>query len=202
MVGSLIMSTTPGGMLPMNILVRASWMKTISVVPWAVMHEWAWSWTHASCCTAFHPGITMESGGRRRCRRCPDFCTLQPEGGVRRGGASGRRLRYRGPGASPDPCGDDPPAGAPPPWPGPPPAGESARPGFGAGASLIVRWQFPRGRRRVHGGALLCGSLAFRWTAVVRPSFSGAECASRRPGRGGAGRCGPRDRRVTAEHVT
>jgi len=37
----------------------------------------------------------------------------------------------------------------------------------------------------------MCG-----WTTVVRPSFPGAECASRRPGRGGAGRRGPRDRRV------
>ena len=36
----------------------------------------------------------------------------------------------------------------------------------------------------------------------VRPSFPGAECASRRPGRGGVGCRGPRDRRVTAEHVT
>ena len=56
--------------------------------------------------------------------------------------------------------------------------------------------------QRAHGGALLCGPLAFRWTTVVRPSFPGAECASRRPGRGGAGRRGPRDRRVAAEHVT
>ena len=56
--------------------------------------------------------------------------------------------------------------------------------------------------QRAHGGALLCGPLAFRWTTAVRPSFSRAECASRRPGRGGAGRRGPRDRRVTAEHVT
>ena len=58
----------------------------------------------------------------------------------------------------------------------------------------VIQW--------AHGGALLCGPLAFRWTAGVRPSFSGAECASRRPGRGGAGRRGPRDRRVAAEHVT
>ena len=40
-------------------------------------------------------------------------------GGVRHGGASGRRLRYRGSGASPDPCGDDSLVSAPPPWPGP-----------------------------------------------------------------------------------
>ena len=56
--------------------------------------------------------------------------------------------------------------------------------------------------QRAHGGALLCGPLAFRWTTAVRPSFSSAKCMSRRPGRGGAGRRGPRDRRVTAEHVT
>ena len=55
--------------------------------------------------------------------------------------------------------------------------------------------------QRAHGGALL-GPLAFRWTTAVRPSFSSAKCTSRRPGRGGAGRRGPRDRRVTAEHVT
>ena len=58
----------------------------------------------------------------------------------------------------------------------------------------VIQW--------AHGGALLCGPLAFRWTTAVRPSFSGAECASLRPGRGGAGRRGPRDRRVAAEHVT
>ena len=58
----------------------------------------------------------------------------------------------------------------------------------------VIQW--------AHGGVLLCGPLAFRWTTVVRPSFSGAECASRRPGRGGAGRRGQRDRRVAAEHVT
>ena len=39
----------------------------------------------------------------------------------------------------------------------------------------VIQW--------AHGGALLCGPLAFRWTTVVRPSFPGAECASRRPGR-------------------
>ena len=39
--------------------------------------------------------------------------------------------------------------------------------------------------QRAHGGVLL-GPLAFRWTTAVRPSFSGAECTSRRPGRGGA----------------
>ena len=69
------------------------------------------------------------------------------------------------------------------------------------------------------------GPLMFRWTTVFREPgrlFSGlmvalscsdhlravgtarssAKCASRRPGRSGAGRRGPRDRRVTAEHVT
>ena len=55
--------------------------------------------------------------------------------------------------------------------------------------------------QRAHGGVLL-GPFAFRWTTVVRPSFSSAKCTSRRPGRSGAGRLGPRDRRVTAEHVT
>ena len=54
--------------------------------------------------------------------------------------------------------------------------------------------------QRAHGGILL-GSLMCGWTAV-QPLFSRAKRASRRPGRGGAGRRGPRDRRVTAEHVT
>ena len=63
----------------------------------------------------------------------------------------------------------------------------------GSGVPKVIQW--------AHGGALL-GPLAFRWTTVARPSFSRTECASRRPGRGGAGRSGPRDRRVTAEHVT
>ena len=44
----------------------------------------------------------------------------------------------------------------------------------------VIQW--------VHGGALLLGPLAFRWTTVVRPSFSSAKCTSRRPGRSGAGR--------------
>ena len=58
-------------------------------------------------------------------------------------------------------------------------------------------------QRRLFSGLMVAlGPLALRWTTAVRPSFSNAECASRRPGRGGAGRRGPRDRRVTAEHVT
>ena len=56
--------------------------------------------------------------------------------------------------------------------------------------------------QRAHGGALLFGQLAFRWTTAVRPSFSSAKCTSRRPGRSGVGRRGPRDRRVTREIVT
>ena len=56
--------------------------------------------------------------------------------------------------------------------------------------------------QRAHGGALLFGQLAFRWTTAVRPSFSSAKCTSRRPGRSGVGRRGPRDRRVTRENVT
>ena len=38
----------------------------------------------------------------------------------------------------------------------------------GGGVRLLVWWQFPRGRRRVHGGALLLGPLRFRWTTCVR----------------------------------
>ena len=56
--------------------------------------------------------------------------------------------------------------------------------------------------QRAHGGALLFGPFICGWTTVVQPSFSRVECASRGPGCSGAGRRGPRDRRVTAEHVT
>ena len=56
--------------------------------------------------------------------------------------------------------------------------------------------------QRAHGGALLFGPSICGWTTVVQPSFSRVECASRGPGCSGAGRRGPRDRRVTAEHVT
>ena len=55
--------------------------------------------------------------------------------------------------------------------------------------------------QRVRGGVLL-GPFMCGWTTVVQPSFSRVKRASRRPGRSGAGRRGPRDRRVTAEHVT
>ena len=58
-------------------------------------------------------------------------------------------------------------------------------------------------QRRLFSGLMVAlGPLALRWTTAVRPSFSSAKCTSRRPGRGGAGRRGSRDRRVTAEHVT
>ena len=55
--------------------------------------------------------------------------------------------------------------------------------------------------QRAHGGALLFGPLAFRWITAVRLPFSSAKCTSRCPGRGGVGRRGPRDRRVTREIV-
>ena len=52
--------------------------------------------------------------------------------------------------------------------------GYSVGGGAGAGVSLwarlLVWWQFPRGRRRVHSGALLLGPLKFRWTTVFRES--------------------------------
>ena len=54
--------------------------------------------------------------------------------------------------------------------------------------------------QRAHGGVLL-GPLMCGTTVVQTPS-SRAKCASRRLGRSGVGRRGPRDRRVTAEHVT
>ena len=54
--------------------------------------------------------------------------------------------------------------------------GYSVGGGAGAGVSLwarlwvrlLVWWQFPRGRRRVYGGALLLGPLACGWTTCVR----------------------------------
>ena len=55
--------------------------------------------------------------------------------------------------------------------------------------------------QRVHGGVLL-GPLMCGWTTVVQPSFSRVKRASRRPGRSGVGRRGPRDRHLTREHVT
>ena len=66
----------------------------------------------------------------------------------------------------------------------------------------VITTKPPKVIQRAHGGALLFGPLTFRWTTVVQPSFSRVECASRGPGCSGAGRRGPRDRRVTAEHVT
>ena len=45
-------------------------------------------------------------------------------------------------------------------------------------------------------------ALSLDHLRAVGTARSSAKCASRRPGRSGAGRRGPRDRRVTAEHVT
>ena len=54
---------------------------------------------------------------------------------------------------------------------------------------------------RLFSGLMVALSCSDRLRAVGT-ARSSAKCASRRPGRGGAGRRGPRDRRVTAEHVT
>ena len=65
---------------------------------------------------------------------------------------------------------------------------EPSRPGGanwgGSGPGPTPRWKVIR---RAHGGALLFGSFMCGWAMVVRPSFSRARGASRRPGRGGAG---------------
>ena len=66
----------------------------------------------------------------------------------------------------------------------------------------VITTKPPKVIQRAHGGALLFRSFMCGWTTVVRPSFSRVKRVSRRPGRGGAGRRGPRDRRVIAEHVT
>ena len=66
----------------------------------------------------------------------------------------------------------------------------------------VITTKPPKVIQRAHGGALLFGPFICGWTTVVQPSFSRVECASRGPGCSGAGRRGPRDRRVTAEHVT
>ena len=54
---------------------------------------------------------------------------------------------------------------------------------------------------RLFSGLMVALSCSDRLRAVGT-ARSSAKGASRRPGRGGAGRRGPRDRRVTAEHVT
>ena len=66
----------------------------------------------------------------------------------------------------------------------------------------VITTKPPKVIQRAHGGALLFRSFMCGWTTVVRPSFSRVKRVSRRPGRGGAGHRGPRDRRVIAEHVT
>ena len=58
---------------------------------------------------------------------------------------------------------------------------------------------------RLFGGFMAAFSLdhlCAGWTTVVQPSFSRVKRASRRPGRSGVGRRGPRDRTLTREHVT
>ena len=75
------------------------------------------------------------------------------------------------------------------------------RPPASSRRSRTVRGSSWKVIQLVHGGVLL-GPFMCGWTTVVQPSFSRVKRASRRPGRGGAGRRGPRDRRVTAEHVT
>ena len=62
--------------------------------------------------------------------------------------------------------------------------------------------------QRAHGGALLCGPLALRWTTAVRPSFPGAEvhvsasgAQRRRAPRSARSPGNRRDRHLTRENV-
>ena len=75
------------------------------------------------------------------------------------------------------------------------------RPPASSRRSRTVRGSSWKVIQRVHGGVLL-GPFMCGWTTVVQPSFSRVKRASRRPGRSGVGRRGPRDRHLTREHVT
>ena len=71
-------------------------------------------------------------------------------------------------------------------------------------SALTTRTRFTSSRpspRRLFSGLMVALSCADH-LRCAGPRRSDAECAFRHPGRGGAGRRGPRDRRVTAEHVT
>ena len=153
------------------------------------------------------PGIrsrgspTISRPGRRpRCGGADEG-----RGGVRPARQQDRRERaHRHQPGSPHGRGDEHNGSASPGGPSREPA-RARRRDFGldnAHPIYVITTKPPKVIQRAHGGALLFGSFMCGWTTVVRPSFSGARCASRRPGRGGAGRRGPRDRRVTAEHVT
>ena len=160
-------------------------------------------------------------GSSSRCRysRSRRSCMRGP--GVPRPAGAGGRVSGPDPGGSPDTASPLVRAAAPE-LPGKRPRGSrrgchldprrpqgvrtrSVRVGPGAAVADADRAQGECGPgkvvQRAHGGALLFGPLAFRWTTAVRPSFSRAECASRRPGRSGVGRRGLRDRRVTREIV-
>ena len=157
-------------------------------------------------------------GSSSRCRysRSRRSCMRGP--GAPRPAGAGGRVSGPDPGGSPDTASPLVRAAAPE-LPGKRPAGagldprrpqgvrtRSVRVGPGATVADADRAQGECGPGKVvqqaHGGALLFGQLAFRWTTAVRPSFSSAKCTSRRPGRSGVGRRGPRDRRVTRENVT
>ena len=161
-------------------------------------------------------------GSSSRCRysRSRRSCMRGP--GVPRPAGAGGRVSGPDPGGSPDTASPLVRAAAPE-LPGKRPRGSrrgchldprrpqgvrtrSVRVGPGAAVADADRAQGECGPgkvvQRAHGGALLFGQLAFRWTTAVRPSFSSAKCTSRRPGRSGVGRRGPRDRRVTRENVT
>ena len=158
-------------------------------------------------------------GSSSRCRysRSRRSCMRGP--GVPRPAGAGGRVSGPDPGGSPDTASPLVRAAAPE-LPGKRPRGSrrgcqpattpggrtrSVRVGPGAAVAGADRAQGECGPgkvvQRAHGGALLFGPLAFRWITAVRLPFSSAKCTSRCPGRGGVGRRGPRDRRVTREIV-
>ena len=148
------------------------------------------------------PGIrsrgspTISRPGRRpRCGGADEG-----RGGVRPARQQDRRERaHRHQPGSPHGRGDEHNGSASPGGPSREPA-RARRRDFGldnAHPIYVITTKPPKVIQRAHGGALLFGSFMCGWTTVVRPSFSGARCASRRPGRGGAGRRGARDRPVT-----
>ena len=85
------------------------------------------------------------------------------------------------------------------------PASRRGNPGSGAVSRASPRRSSRRSSRLPGPGRLFSGLMALLsldHLRAVGTARSSAKCTSRRPGRGGAGRRGPRDRRVTAEIVT
>ena len=80
------------------------------------------------------------------------------------------------------------------------PASRRGNPGSGAVSRASPRRPRLPGPGRLFSG--LMAVLSLDHLRAVGTARSNAKCTSRRPGRSGAGRSGPRDRRVTAEIAT